>query len=431
MVGGNISRYGMDPYGTHGLTLHSLLERIPNPCQSEFKGRGLSMFKKFVTAVIGLLVLAAAAFFIFAPKIVEKGRNNVVAHDPYPVSPEAAELHANLIVGDWHADSLLWNRDLTKRGDYGQVDLPRLTEGNVAVQVFTAVTKSPAGLNYDENSDDAFDNITLLAIGQLWPVRTWNSLLERAVYQSEKLHRFEHRAPDALRIVTDEAGLDAVLTERAAGSDVTAGILGIEGAHPLEGNIDNMDVLWNAGYRLIGLQHFFDNELGGSLHGLDNNGLTDFGRAVVARAATEGWIIDIAHSSEQVARDVLEMTDVPIIVSHGGVHGHCPVKRNFPDDLMRDIAATGGVIGMGYWADVVCEHPSPDAIAKMITTAIAEVGEDHVSLGSDFDGSVETAFDTSELPALTHALINAGLTDDQIAKVMGGNMIRVLRARLN
>ena len=391
----------------------------------------LRFVKRLLAVVLVLLIIGAVGFFTFAPAYVEKSRNNVIEHAPYPVSNEGAALHADLIIGDWHADSLLWNRDLTERGDYGQVDLPRLTEGNVAVQMFTAVTKSPAGQNYDENSGDTLDNITLLAIGQLWPLRTWNSLLERALYQSEKLHSFAEDAPDQLYIVTTKTELDAVLAERASGSNVTAGLLGIEGGHPLEGDLANMDVLYAAGYRLIGLQHFFDNELGGSLHGSGNHGLTDFGKQVVEKAVTDGWIIDLAHSSEQVARDVLALTDVPIVVSHGGLHGHCPVKRNFPDALMRQIAETGGVIGMGYWADVVCGDISPEGIADMIVAAIAAVGEDHVSLGSDFDGSVETAFDTSELPALTTALLNRGLDDDTIAKVMGGNMLRVLRARLN
>ena len=391
----------------------------------------LRFVKRLLAVVLVLLIIGAVGFFTFAPAYVEKSRNNVIEHAPYPVSNEGAALHADLIIGDWHADSLLWNRDLTKRGDYGQVDLPRLTEGNVAVQMFTAVTKSPAGQNYDENSGDTLDNITLLAIGQLWPPRTWNSLLERALYQSEKLHSFAEDAPDQLYIVTTKTELDAVLAERASGSNVTAGLLGIEGGHPLEGDLANMDVLYAAGYRLIGLQHFFDNELGGSLHGSGNHGLTDFGKQVVEKAVTDGWIIDLAHSSEQVARDVLALTDVPIVVSHGGLHGHCPVKRNFPDALMRQIAETGGVIGMGYWADVVCGDISPEGIADMIVAAIAAVGEDHVSLGSDFDGSVETAFDTSELPALTTALLNRGLDDGTIAKVMGGNMLRVLRARLN
>jgi microsomal dipeptidase-like Zn-dependent dipeptidase len=391
----------------------------------------MRIFGKWLGRFLLLVIAAVVAFLVFAPRYVEQQRNAVIAHDPYPVSAAARALHDTLTVGDWHADSLLWNRDLTQRGSYGQVDLPRLVEGGVAVQVFTAVTKSPAGQNYEENSSEAFDNITPLAVGQLWPIRTWGSILERALYQAEKLHRFEKAAPDQLKIIRTRADLDAVLAAQAQGRTLVGGILGIEGAHPLEGKLENLDKIEAAGHRVIGLQHFFDNALGGSLHGQGNHGLTDFGRAVVADVAGRGMVLDVAHSSPQVAWDVLEITDIPIIVSHTGLHGHCPVKRNFTDDLMQAIAASGGVIAMGYWAEVACNEITPTGIAKMIVAAIAAVGEDHVSLGSDFDGSVETAFDTSELPALTHALLEAGVSEPQIRKVMGENMIRVLRERLN
>ena len=171
--------------------------------------------------------------------------------------------------------------------------------------------------------------------------------------------------------------------------------------------------------------------MGGSLHGQGNQGLTDFGRAVVREVAKRGLVLDIAHSSPAVARDVLDITDIPLIVSHTGVQAHCDVKRNYPDDLMKAIAATGGIIGMGYWGEVACGDITPAGIARMTRTAVDLLGEDHVALGSDFDGSVKTAFDTSELAALTHALLAEGLSEVQITKIMGGNMIRVLRARLN
>jgi len=390
----------------------------------------LKWLKRLLVAVIVLAGLGLAGFWVFAPGIAGHQMNNVIAHDPYPVSAEGQALHDTLIVGDWHADSLLWKRDLTKRGNFGQVDLPRLRDGGVAVQVFTAVTKSPAGLNYEENSAETFDNITLLAFGQLWPLRTWQSILERALYQAEKLHGFEAKEPHHLKVITTNAELNDVLARRAKGEQIIAGILGIEGAHPLEGDLSNLDKLEDAGYRLIGLQHFFDNDLGGSLHGEGNHGLTDFGRAVVTEVAKRPMIIDVAHSSPQAAREVLEMTDIPIVLSHSGIHSHCPVKRNYPDDLMQAIAATGGIIGMGYWAEVACDEITPKGIAKMIVAAVQAVGEDHVSLGSDFDGSIETAFDASELPALTSELLSAGLTEPQIRKVMGENMLRVLRARL-
>lgn len=390
----------------------------------------MRIFKRLLVVILVLVAVGLIGFFAFAPAYVEKSRNAVVPHDPYPVSDAARALHDRLVIGDLHADPLLWNRDLSQRSDYGQVDIPRLLEGNVAVQVFAAVTKSPAGQNYEENSAEAFDNVTALAIGQLWPPRTWNSLLERALYQAEKLEAVEAAMPDQFRIIRTRADLDSLLADRAAGRQIVGGILGIEGAHPLEGDIANLDKLEAAGHRVIALQHFFDNALGGSLHGKGNQGLTDFGRAVVEQVAQRGLVLDLAHSSPAVARDVLEITDIPLIVSHSGVTAHCETPRNFPDDLMREIAATGGVIGMGYWDEVTCGDFTPAGVARMTRTAIDLLGEDHVALGSDFDGSVTTAFDTSELAALTQAFLDEGLSEDQIAKVMGGNMIRVLRARL-
>jgi microsomal dipeptidase-like Zn-dependent dipeptidase len=376
-----------------------------------------------------LIVSGVAAFLTFAPGYVEKGRNAVAVHDPYIVSAQAQALHDSLTIGDWHSDSLLWQRSLLDRADRGQVDLPRLIDGNVALQMFTAVTKSPAGQNYQANQSDAFDNITPLVVGQMWPPRTWNSLLERALYQAERLHTYAAASDGQLRVIKTRADLDQLLADRADGQQVVGGLLGIEGAHPLQGDIANLDRLEAAGHRMIALQHFFDNALGGSLHGTGNHGLTEFGREVVAEVEARDLILDLAHSSPQVAWDAIAMTDMPLVVSHTGIHSVCAVKRNYPDDLMQAIAATGGVIAIGFWADVTCDD-SPDGIATMIKTAIELLGEDHVSLGSDFDGSVATSFDTSELAALTQALLDADMTEAQISKVMGENMVRVLRERL-
>lgn len=395
----------------------------------------MRLLRKFLGRALALLIVGAAAFLAFGPGYVEGQRNAVNPHEPYPVSTDAAALHGQLTIGDWHADSLLWNRDLTRRSTIGHVDIPRLLEGNVALQVFTAVTKSPAGLNYDENETEARDNITLLAVGQLWPPRTWTSLAERALYQAERLHGFAENSDGAMRVITSAAELDAVLEARSQGVQVVGGLLGIEGAHALEGDMANLDRLEAAGYRLIGLHHFFDNALGGSLHGTGNQGLTDFGRDVVAEVVARGMVLDLAHSSVQVANDVIAATDIPLLVSHTGLRSACDAHRNFPDDLMRAIVANGadqggGVIGIGYWADVTCDD-SPDGVARVIMAAIEALGVDHVSLGSDYDGSVAVGFDTSELAALTDALLRASATEDQIRAIMGGNMLRVLRARLN
>lgn len=380
---------------------------------------------------LALIVLGMLGFFLLAPGIAERGQNPVTAHEPWPVSPAARAMHERLIIGDWHADSLLWDRDLTERASRGQVDLPRLIEGNVALQVFTTVTKSPAGLNYEKNAADARDNITLLYIGQLRPLRSWRDLTERALEQARQLALAEEKAPELLKIVRTRADLDAVLARRAAGERVVGGLLGAEGGHALGGDLANLGRLYDAGFRLIGLTHFFDNELGASLHGVAGNaaGLTAFGRMAVAELVARRMIIDLAHAAPKMAEEVLDMVDVPVVVSHTGIHSHCQTVRNFPDALMRRVAEEGGLIGIGFWKEVTCDD-TPAGIAAAIVAAIGVVGEDHVALGSDFDGAVATSFDVSELATITQALIDRGLDEPVIAKVMGGNMVRFLQTAL-
>lgn len=387
------------------------------------------MWRKIGLGLAGVIAVAAVGFFALAPAMVERAQNGV---EPLakPPSPTAQALHDALVIGDWHSDALLWDRDLTMRADRGHVDLPRLREGNVAVQVFTTVTKSPSGLNYEHNSAEAGDDITLLVIGQLRPPRTWFDLTERALDQAARLAATAEAAPEQLRILRTRGDLAALLADRAAGARVVGGLIGAEGGHALQGDMANLDRLYEAGFRLMGLTHFFDNELGGSLHGSgESMGLTPFGREVVEQMQKRGMVIDLAHASPQMVRDVLAMPGTRPIVSHTGIYSQCETHRNLPDDLIQAIAAKGGVIGIGFWADVTCDA-SPDGVAAAIVAAVALVGADHVSLGSDFDGAVTTGFDASQLASLTDALLRAGMHPDVITKVMGGNMMRTLAETL-
>jgi len=129
--------------------------------------------KKAVKLILGLLFLLIIGALIYVFGIVvpqtDAKMNPVAAHAPYPVSDAAKTLHTDLLVVDLHSDSLLWRRNPEKRWNRGHVDLPRLREGGVDIQIFSAVTKSPRGLNFDGNDADAPDDITMLAQVQLWP----------------------------------------------------------------------------------------------------------------------------------------------------------------------------------------------------------------------------------------------------------------------
>ncbi|CAM3718548.1 dipeptidase [Parendozoicomonas haliclonae] len=377
--------------------------------------------KRIISTGLPILVILTLLALWLLPPEIERRHNLVDEHEPYPVSDIAADLHKKLLVADLHTDSLLWSRDLRKESTIGHADLPRLREGNVAIQIFPAVTKSPAGQNYESNATEARDNITLLAVAQAWPTRTWMSLSERALYQSEKLHKLQEQVPEEVRVVRTSGDLQEVLGKRAQGSQQLAAILATEGSHALDGKLANIQKLYDAGYRMMGLQHFFDNKLGGSLHGTSNAGLSDFGRAAVNLMEEKSIIVDVAHSSPQVVLDTLAAASRPVVLSHTGFNGLCESPRNISDDLMKQIAAADGLIGVGFWEDAICDH-TPAGIAKMIKYGISVVGEDHVALGTDFDGSVRTGIDVSELPALTDALVAEGLSEREIRKVMGENL---------
>jgi len=385
--------------------------------------------RRWILAILVLLIALAAAFFLLAPGMIERGTNKIDGKPLLVVSDHAKALHKTLTIVDLHSDSLLWSRNFLDRGTRGHMDLPRLEDGNVALQILSSTTKSPKGQNYDSNSGDT-DNITALVIAQLQPVRTWNSLLERSLWHAEKLHRAAGASDGQFRAVANPVDLDALLAARRGGKAVPVGaMLSVEGLHDLEGNIDNLDKLYAAGFRMAGITHFFDNEFAGSMHGLKKGGLTPLGREVVRRMEAKGMIVDVAHCSHACVADILKMARRPVVSSHGGVQATCKVNRNLTDAEIRGVAATGGLVGIGYWDAAVCDT-APASIAKAMKHVRDLVGIDHVALGSDYDGATTVRFDTAHLAQVTQALIDAGFTDDEIRAAMGGNAIRVLRAGL-
>lgn len=384
--------------------------------------------KKWWIALAVLALLGGAGFFFVLPSLVDARMNPTLRSGPYNASAQATALHKSLFVADLHDDALLWNRDLLQRYNRGHADLPRLLEGPQALQVFATVTKSPKGLNYERNGSDT-DSITLLAMAQRWPQRTWGSLLERALYQGEKLHAAARDSGGRLTVVKSRKDMEDFVAQWQKDPQRLAALLATEGLHPLEGKLENVDKLYDAGFRMTGLTHFFDNEVGGSAHGLEKGGLTPFGRQVVQRLQEKGVLIDLAHASKPVIDDVLAMTSKPVLVSHTGVVGTCPGPRNLTDTHLQRIAATGGVVGIGYWDGAVCQSDVPN-IVRAIRYAVDKVGVDHVALGSDFDGATSMAFDATGLVLVTQGLLEAGFTEPQVRAIMGGNVQRLLLAQL-
>ena len=380
---------------------------------------GVLVVKKILAAT------AVALLVVWVGAHIERFVNRVVPVALPGVSETGRRLHASSFVVDLHADSLLFGRDLLQRSTVGHVDLPRLQDGGVALQVFTATTKTPLGFNVDRTDGNRLDLLTLVGIAQLSP-RFARGPYQRALLQAERLQDFIARSNGQLVAVRSGADLAALVQRHAAAPLTVGGMLGIEGAHALDGDPANVDVMFQAGYRMIGPAHFFDNEFAGSAHGLEKYGLTDKGRQMIRRMEALGMLVDLAHSSSQTIDDVLAMTTQPVVDSHSGVRGTCDNVRNLSDEQIRGIARTGGVIGIGYWDTAVCGTEMRYVTAAM-RYVMNLVGDDFIALGSDFDGATAPGFDTSRLPSLTQQMLNDGFSEQSIGKILGGNALRVLR----
>ncbi len=375
-----------------------------------------------------LLAMLITLGLMFIPGYVERQFNKVITPPPYEVSQtDSAFWDASPFIADLHSDALLWGRDLNKRTSNGHVDIPRLIEANVALQAFTIVSKTPKGQNYHSNTDES-DNITALMVVQGRNPKTWTSLLVRGLDMAARLNA-SAADNDAFRVIRSQADLRTYISARAGNPKQTSGLLGVEGLHLLEGNLDNVDKLYEAGFRMVAPVHFFDNEVGGSAHGAKKAGLTPFGKTVVAKAEKLGMSIDLAHASSATIADVLAQATRPVIVSHTGVQALCPGDRNLTDDQLRAIAANGGLVGIAMFEQAICSNDIAGT-AKAIRHAVDVMGIQHVGLGSDFDGAVTTPFDVTGLPLLLPALRAEGFSDSEIRAIIGGNTRDFLLANL-
>lgn len=399
------------------------------------KGRHMSKRAVIISVVAGLLLLIAFVLFFIVPGIVENQRNQI---EPVKavISPEARQFQDNI---DLHADTLLWDRDLLGTTPRGHVDLTRLQQGGMAIQIFGSVTHSPMGMNVDRN-EGGFDLIGPLTMVQRQPAGTWVSPLERALFHAQKLEDAAARSGGRLRVLRTAKDIEQLFVDRDANAEAecgtanaeclrwpVGGMLALEGLQVLEGDVSNIDRLHAAGYIMAGLNHFADTPFSGSMHGVSHAGLSEDGRAIITRMEELGMIVDLAHASPQAIIDVLAMARRPVVYSHGGVRGTCDTNRNLTDEQVRGIAGTGGIIGIGYWPTAVCGL-GIDAIVAAILHVREVAGIDHVALGSDFDGAVTTGFDASRVQAVATGLLEAGLSAEDVAKVMGGNARRVISA---
>ncbi len=327
-------------------------------------------------------------------------------------SEQARALHAEHPAIDLHADTLMWSRwlgydlheahepPLWRAAFGGHVDLPRMRQGGVGAQFFGLVSL---------------------------PVAERVRGLARAVHeQIDALVEAIARRPADLRLARTAGDIAACRRDGAV-----AALLGIEGAHALEGDLDQIDVFARRGVRYLGLLHFSANEAGYPAYGRgrhDDDGLTAWGFDLVGRCEDAGVLVDLAHINRRGFLDACAVAKRPPIVSHTGVLGAFDHWRNIDDAQLRAVADKGGIVGVIFYPRYLGGN-GLEPVVKHLLHILDVVGEDAPALGSDWDGFIiptRELADPRGLPLLTDALLAAGVSERVIGKILRGNVLRIL-----
>ncbi|MBV9949996.1 MAG: dipeptidase [Myxococcales bacterium] len=328
-------------------------------------------------------------------------------------SSEAHALHREHPPIDLHADTLTWARwlgyDLHARHEpplplsafAGHVDVPRMREAGMGAQCFGLVSLPIA--------------------------RGLRGLARTVTEQIELLVGSTAQHPGDLRLVRTADEIEA-----CGRAGVIGALLGIEGAHALEGDIDRVEVFARLGVRYLGFLHFSANDAGRPAYGpgrRDDEGLTPFGRDLVRRCEAAGVLVDLSHINRRGFLEACAIATRPPIVSHTGVLGAHRHWRNIDDAQLRAVADRGGVVGVIFYPRYLGGQ-GLDPVVRHLRHILDVVGEDAPALGSDWDGMIiptRELRDPRGLPLLTDALLRAGVPERVVAKILRGNVLRVLR----
>ena len=321
----------------------------------------------------------------------------------------------DLVVG-----SVLFRRAFVPRLRHGHVDLPRLLDAGVDVIGFTIATRFP-------NRRGTLSNIHFASLGM--PHHALASDMAMIEWFVARIRRWAGESRGGLRLVDVHEAVTAV------GDGSVRAFIGTQGGHVLEGDVRNLERLQRLGVRTFGLAHLMDSELAGSGTGRRAGGLTGLGREAIAECERLGILVDLAHMSTAAVQDALPLLRKPFLHSHTGFTAlaksrsrwrrYAPASRNTPDDLARDVADAGGLVGV-MLASALIGGGTVDAAARALEHAVGLCGVDNVALGSDFDGAIAMPFDVTGVPWLAQELLDRGMAKDQLAAVLGGNALRVL-----
>jgi len=326
-------------------------------------------------------------------------------------SNEARSILAAYPAIDLHADTLMWRRwtgyDLHARHEPplwrsafgGHVDLPRMREGGMAAQFFGLVSL---------------------------PLTKRMRGLARAVdEQIDALEEVISQQPGRLRLVRTASEIEACRRDKVLGA-----LLGIEGAHALEGDLDRVAKFAMRGVRYLGFLHFSANEAGYPAYGRgrhDDCGLTAWGIELVQCCEAQRVIVDLSHMNRRGFLEACAVATKPVIVSHTGVLGAFEHWRNIDDEQLRAVADRGGVVGIIFCPRYI--GSGIEAVVKHMQYILDVVGEDVPALGSDWDGFIVPTpqlADPRGVPLLAEALLRAGVGERVIGKILRTNVLRIL-----
>ena len=330
------------------------------------------------------------------------------------VSEEARRLHEDSHVIDLHVDSLLLARqfgyDITRRhrawlpgGALGShADLPRMRQGGIDTVGFGLVVNPLAK-----------------------PFKRW----QNALYQAELFKKTCRDSAGLLQLAGCAHEARALKADNKFGA-----FLGMEGAHGLGDDIFNLKEARDVGVRYITLTHLSANKAAHPAKGKGANpkqGISDWGFALIEEMNSLGILVDLAHVNKKGFMQAIEHSKTPCIVSHAGVMSEHDHWRNLDDEQIRAIAKSGGTIGLIFAPNYLCgkRRCKAEVVIRHMEYIIMLVGEDHVSIGSDFDGYIvgtpDDLRDASYMPTLTQLMLERYWSEERIRKVLGGNFLRV------
>ncbi|MEK9612842.1 MAG: dipeptidase [Flavobacteriaceae bacterium] len=403
------------------------------------------------------LLFAASLFLIThcAENIPDKDSKTETEEE---LVQRALKIHKKVLTLDTHADTPLRmiepGFDMSKRHDPNEtgskVDYPRMKEGDLDAIFFAAFVAQ------DIRNDDGNSRAKALCMQMI------DSILVSI-----------DRNSDIVGLALNP--LDAYSLEK---EEKRAIYIGIENGYPIGNDLSNIEAYYNKGVRYITLVHSSNNDLADSAtdpNGAEHNGISDFGSKVVSEMNRLGIMVDVSHGSDSVFYDAIKLSKAPIIASHSNARTVTNHKRNMTDEMLKLISKNGGVIQLTMLADYLREappnikrdsaiaslrsnmkpidkmtdeekadlrikyqelnskYPNPPATVKNVVDHIDHIikiaGINHVGIGCDFDGGggIEGVFDASEVMNITIELVKRGYTEEQIAKIWGGNLIRVFK----